>query len=668
MENSAADEAANAAAEEAATATALEAANIAMAAAVNVGVVADAGDTAVDAVAAGPATAGAAESFGATHATAAVDAFVCDICFQSVRFSANMIQHRLRYHAERVGSHRASTSGEAGFRASQSALAACHGTPASTTRNAAGRIGEGMEEDEHGLHDGNAGGAASADDAIGAPHVEGVSGLAFEGGNDETLSRRRQSATGTPALVHEYYRAFGDLERTQPVVPPERGSRPSLFVTDELRAMRMFALSAGGNGLSAKARADYYHTTVLAERAALRMQRAAALVVRAVVEGETPSDESSGDESHPIDRPDATTGGYHASDGPRTSTDPATGAPNTSARRRPARLKSRPKNNQQALKAALAMLVSTARPDDAAVFASLVSDDTDPDKATQGAPADPTPSTRGEVPGEGHAHRPGDGMDGCAVREGGAASNRTCKKKSSKRRRDIAALKEALDKLECMDGPVESAFPKASAFVSALNGEANRCLHEQQWRRTEIKSGSATYHFYSRDVMIVALDAFMKATSLCLRGKRRFAADNSILRTDSLNGDLYMTEQESVDNIHANKTHNGKLLPVFTLAIQLFSDATLVSWNNGMLISIHSAVFIEGVGPQTLLCAHHVVPDNFREQLHSGGGFLAAGSQFIFVSNLFVLPMYLYGPWPVLLFPVEQPTTRTLSGCGFPTS
>lgn len=145
--------------------------------------------------------------------------------------------------------------------------------------------------------------------------------------------------------------------------------------------------------------------------------------------------------------------------------------------------------------------------------------------------------------------------------------------------------------------------------MSALDGEANRCLHEQKWRKTEIKSGSATYLFYSRDVMIVALDAFTKATSLCLRGKRRFAADNSVLRTDSLNGDLYMTEQESIDKIHANKTVGGKRLAVFTLAIQLFSDATLVSWNNGTSIAIRFAVLVLRVGLQPVLLVVSLLAD-----------------------------------------------------------
>jgi len=260
---------------------------------------------------------------------------------------------------------------------------------------------------------------------------------------------------------------------------------------------------------------------------------------------------------------------------------------------RPTRQKRRPKNNKEALHAAFAMLASTANPDDSKVLASLLSDDTGPVQGCHFAPTGGSaaatsaqPASGGELP----ANLSGGHEDGQTPHVDGVASTTTSKKKSSKRRRDIQALPEALSKLESMDGPVESAFPKASAFVSALKREANRCLHEQQWRRTEIKSGTATYLFYSRDVMIVALDVFMKATALCFRGKRRLAADNSVLRTDSLNGDPYTTEQESVEKLHDNKTHNGRLLQVFTLGIQLFSDATLVSWNNGMSIVTRTGI------------------------------------------------------------------------------
>ena len=603
---------AEAAAEDAdneAASDAADAAQVAVAAAANAEVLAKAARAA--AATAAVVAAGANAATEAAHAAVAPDSVVCDICHQPVRFSANLIQHQLRYHAEHVGSHRVAPGCGVGVRPSPAALEPRHGTPASTAGGAAGRIGGGPVDDEHHMRGGDAG-AASVADATGAPSVECDSGLAVEGGDDETLSNIRQGATGTPALVHEYYKAFGDLERTQPVVPPERGERPSLFVTDELKTMRMFALSAGGSGLSAKARAEFYHTTVLAERAAMRTQHAAAAAVRAVVEGETPSDDSSDDDSDAIDPPDVATGVNQSLGGPSTSTDNASREASASHLKRPERRKRRPKNNRQALQAAIAMLVASARPDDAARFASLVSGNTGATGVTQSAPADPTASTLGADPALGGGpsdKRPQFGTDGQAARKGGAASKRGCNKKLSKRKRDMIALKEALNKLEGMDGPVESAFPKASAFLSALDGEANRCLHEQKWRKTEIKSGSATYLFYSRDVMIVALNAFTKATSLCLRGKRRFAADNSVLRTDSLNGYLYMTEQESIDKIHANKTVGGKRLAVFTLAIQLFSDATLVSWNNGTSIAIRFAVLVLRVGLQPVLLVVSLLAD-----------------------------------------------------------
>jgi len=635
---------AEATAEEADDAAAVDAADaipVAVTAAATAEALAEAARAAAVTAAAAAAAAGATAATEAAQAAVAVDAVVCDICLQPVRFSANLIQHQLRYHAEHVGSHRAAPGGDVGVLPSPAALEPRHGTPASTAENAAGRIGGGPVDDEHDMRGGDAG-AASVADATGDPSDEGDNALAVEGGDDETLSHVRQGATGTPALVHEYYKAFGDLERTQPVVPPERGGRPSLFVTDELKSMRMFALSAGGSGLSAKARTEFYNTTVLAERAAMRTQRAAAAAVRAVVERETPSDDSSDDDSGAIDPPDVATGVNQSVGGPCTSTENTSRAASASHLGRPERRKRRPKNNRQALQAAMAMLVASARPDDAARFASLVSDDTGATGVAQCAPADPTASTLGADPALGGGpsdKRPRGDTDGQARQNGGAASKRGCNKRLSKRKRDIIALKEALDMLESTDGPVESAFPKASAFLSALDGEANRCLHEQKWRKTEIKSGSATYLFYSRDVMIVALDAFTKATSLCLRGKRRFAADNSVLRTDSLNGDLYMTEQESIDKIHANKTVGGKLLAVFTLAIQLFSDATLVSWNNGMSIANHFAVLVLGVGLQPVLLVASLLPDTVTDYFLWCGGPPVAGSQHGLSINLPVFSM-----------------------------
>jgi len=390
--------------------------------------------------------------------------------------------------------------------------------------------------------------------------------------------------------------------------------------------MRMFALSAGGKGLSVKAREDYYHTTVLAERAALRMQRAAASMVRVVL-ADVSEEESEEDETVGAS-PSVHCGGTRrqASDGGSTADDggcgPAHGAtpPRSSRPTRQTRTKRQLKCNKKLLETALSMLMSTASPNDADVFAALMSDDDTSvpcpavDRAHDGRRGDTT-AVQGDAAEsrcdtssgrDGAARGPDDGLLGGAQPPSARvrvtspttrdevphssrfrATNRATgspsrgRKHTSKRKRTMDAVLLALERLQTMAGPVESAFPTASSFVNALDGEANRCLAEQQWRKTEMFDGDSVFLFYSRDVMVVALEAFMKATALCLRGKRLLAADGSVLLSNSLNSDVYLTEQTDVDQIHANKTYNGTLLKVFTLAIQLFSDATLVSWKNG---------------------------------------------------------------------------------------
>jgi len=242
-----------------AAADAADAAEAAVAAATNAAVFSEAASAAAAAGAASAFAADASGAAGEPGATAAVDTLTCEICLQPVRFSANLIQHRLRYHTEHVGSHRAASGYNVGGRPPQAAMEARHGTPASTGEYAAGRIREKPVDDGNRMRGGDVG-AAHAVDAVGASYSEDDGGRAGDGGNDRTLSNGRLGAM----------------------------------------------------------------------------------------------------------------------------------------------------------------------------------------------------------------------------------------------------------------------------FMSALDGKANRCLHEQKWRKTEMKSGTATYLFYSRDVMIVALDAFMKATSLCLWGKRRFAADNTV--------------------------------------------------------------------------------------------------------------------------------------------
>lgn len=98
---------------------------------------------------------------------------------------------------------------------------------------------------------------------------------------------------------------------------------------------------------------------------------------------------------------------------------------------------------------------------------------------------------------------------------------------------------------------------------------------------TDSTDGDDVYMFYSRDVMLVALEAFTRSTSRCMRGQCKHAADGSVLRTGSLDSDSYLREQDDVDRIHAGRFLNGTPLKVFLMETQVFSDATLVSKNGG---------------------------------------------------------------------------------------
>lgn len=126
-------------------------------------------------------------------------------------------------------------------------------------------------------------------------------------------------------------------------------------------------------------------------------------------------------------------------------------------------------------------------------------------------------------------------------------------------------------------GPMQSAFDTAAKFVSSLRHEQDRFLHELRWRQTEIVIGEQTFTFYSRDLWDVAIDAILSAEELTLFGERRVRGDGSIIRTGTMDSDLFLKEQDSVFEIH-------KLAPsdrVFVLAAQLYSDAALISWSGG---------------------------------------------------------------------------------------
>jgi len=242
------------------------------------------------------------------------------------------------------------------------------------------------------------------------------------------------TTTAVASRIAAVYRSKGDLGRTRLYVPSNKRDRPSDFLTKQHKDMRLFALSAGGCGLSLKEKAEYYETTVSIERAALRMVAEAA-----------------------------------------------------------ARRKKRKKG-----------------------------------KNGKGKP----PTVNVKV------------------------------------------------------GPLESAFPTAASFVRSLEGEKWRCLAEQEWRETDIPVRGKVYKFYSRDIMKVATDALTTALKVCLRGERKYDKSGDVIRTNSLDSDVYLEEQADVDRLHAGKKFRGEDLPPFTLAIQLFSDAALVSWNGSKLVAL----------------------------------------------------------------------------------
>jgi len=331
-------------------------------------------------------------------------------------------------------------------------------------------------------------------------HVDGRDSVLCNGAQPEcqdgaalasTCSTTPSNAQAVPVLgttaekVRSYYAAFGDMQRTRLLVPSS-STQLSAFDTSELKDMRLFALSAGGSGLSQKARAEYYQTTVRAERAALRAQRDAEVAALGRVLEELTEDQGSDSDG------DTPTGGCSAA--------PVAAGPHFSA--------------------------ATAN------------------------------SSAGQAP----ARRP---------------------KKTSLRKRIKAAVLAAQAELEAAVGPLETAFPTETSFVNSLKGATSRCLAEQGWRVSDIVDGDDVYKFYSREVMLAAFNAFKRATSRCMRGQRKFAADGSVLRSGSLDSDLYLREQDDVNRMHAGRFLNGKPLKVFTVATQFFSDATMVSKNGG---------------------------------------------------------------------------------------
>jgi len=128
-------------------------------------------------------------------------------------------------------------------------------------------------------------------------------------------------------------------------------------------------------------------------------------------------------------------------------------------------------------------------------------------------------------------------------------------------------------------GPMESAFGSATEFSGSFKGEQDRCLTEQGWRVTDIVISDQNFQFYCRNLWDVAVEAIVGAATLSLFGERRVRGDGSIIRSGTLDSDLYLEEQAHV--FAEYKDHQADKM--FVLATQLFSDAAVVSWSGGTL-------------------------------------------------------------------------------------
>jgi len=107
--------------------------------------------------------------------------------------------------------------------------------------------------------------------------------------------------------------------------------------------------------------------------------------------------------------------------------------------------------------------------------------------------------------------------------------------------------------------------------------EQERFLHELGWRQTEIIIGEQTFTFYSRDLWDVAIGTILSAEELTLFGERRVRRDGSIIRTGTMDNDLFLKEKDSAFAIHKLASPDQ----VFVLAAQLYSDAALIYWSVG---------------------------------------------------------------------------------------
>lgn len=144
----------------------------------------------------------------------------------------------------------------------------------------------------------------------------------------------------------------------------------------------------------------------------------------------------------------------------------------------------------------------------------------------------------------------------------------------------VTAEREALKGTSAADsqGPMEAAFSSGYKFKASLRADADQCMQDLKWMVADIKAEGQSATFYFRDLMTVLVDAVQQATAVRMYGERRRDADGNVLRSGTLDSDVYLAEQ---DDVMSDARHSG-IDKKFVMAVQVFSDSALVSWSGGV--------------------------------------------------------------------------------------
>jgi len=122
------------------------------------------------------------------------------------------------------------------------------------------------------------------------------------------------------------------------------------------------------------------------------------------------------------------------------------------------------------------------------------------------------------------------------------------------------------------DGELARMFPNKSSFVIAVREEQRRVLSKLCWDETPVEVEGTTYKFYSRDLLLAALDLLLNAGHVQLWGEKLGnGPDGTRMRADMMDSDIFLSEEVIVRLLHGSSS--------FVLGVQLFVDEAVVSWS-----------------------------------------------------------------------------------------